>query len=110
MAIFETDDESLLFILERPWGPGRAWRLRDAADRRVGFVGGPLLRDGFGQPVAEVQGPTSLRPGRFLGGQDLELATFQSLENRETHLIFRPILEGQPFTKMLLLGATILMP
>ena len=108
LAVHENDDAPLLFTVHRHWGLSPCWEVHDADDRLVGMVNGPLLQDGLGRHLAlSERQPTdgSVRI-RDLDGHDL-----MTLAHRpaEAYLTFTPAADGNPFLKMLLLAAALLL-
>lgn len=104
LEVYETEDESLLFMLARGWGQG--WLVSDAEGQRVGSLRGSTVRDGTGQRIATLtaSGANGTDTWQTDDGQELATAT---TDGPGVVLRFAPQLEGQPFLKMLLL-ATVL--
>ncbi len=93
--VLETEDNSLVMTLCRPWG----------LERRVGILFRNVLLDGYGRRVAVAKHQNNHR-GSFCDPHEAELATF-ALQESGLVLTFRPALEGNPFTRMILLGAVL---
>lgn len=108
LAVHENDDAPLLFTVHRRWGLGSYWEVRDADSHLVGLVNGPLLQDRLGRHLAlceRQQTDGSVRV-RDLDGRDLMTLTPRPAEVR---LTFAPAAEANPFLKMLLLAAALLL-
>jgi hypothetical protein len=106
MEVFETSDESLVFSLRRSRGWPAAWQLLDAEERVVGTLRGRALYDGFGYFLAVIEAPDHSGAGRFLSADGRILGRFQ-MQGEGTTVTFAPDLEGNPFARMLLLGAVL---
>jgi hypothetical protein len=104
LAVFETEDASLLCTLTRCWSPAWCWDVQDADGRRVAVVYRRLLLDGAGYRLARIVPADPA--GNFLSPQGIELGTFR-LAGGEAYLTFAPVLEREPFARMALLGATL---
>jgi hypothetical protein len=106
IEVYEAPDGSLLFALRRGWGWRGSWRLFDADERLVGTLRGRVMLDGFGHFLSFVESPDAEGHARFLALEGHELGAYT--QNRDaTHVSFAPTLEGNPFAKMLLLGAVL---
>jgi hypothetical protein len=120
--VFETEDVSLLFTVQRVRGPWSYWKIADADDRLVGYwwhqgmpfptVGiGPIvqvthLADASGHVFAELRPLPSGPSGRFCLEDGEELGTLaQTTEG--LLLSFAPRSTGNPFVRMLLLAAVL---
>src|SRR5262249_17236974 len=105
VEVYETGDASLLLTLYQPLGWVRRWEVRDADERPVGAIRGLVLRDGEGRCLAVAQDG---EPGstRFVSPHGLELGSF-TRANRGTSLTFASALEGEPFARMVVLGAAL---
>jgi hypothetical protein len=97
MAVFETDDESLLLTVRRRWGWKACYEVMDADDG---------LRGTF-QPM--VAGPIWIYPfaGELSGVPLTELAAFTPGPDG-TLLSFATAIQGNPFIKMVALAAALL--
>jgi hypothetical protein len=103
--VLETEDDSLLMTLWRPWGLARTWEVLDAEERRVGILFRNVLLDSYGRRLALAHHQND-RHGRFCDVQGNELAAFARQESGVL-LTFHPNLEGNPFTRMIMLGAIL---
>lgn len=106
LEVFELDDESLVFRLQR--GLFSGWVVSDAEGQLVGRLSGwqaNRLEDGGGQPVASVQ-QLSAAATQIVAHDDKELGRFEQSE-RGVELSFASELTGEPFLKMLVLAAAL---
>jgi hypothetical protein len=106
LKVYETPDSSLVFALRRSWGWPGSWHIVDADERLVGKLRGRALLDGFGQFLAAIEAPDGNGCGRFLAIEGRQLGEYV-LEPEGTRVKFAEALEGNPFAKMLLLGAVL---
>jgi hypothetical protein len=106
VEVLESQDESLLFTLDRYVGFRASWLVRDADGHRLGTIRGQEVRDSCGQALGSLEWSNDRRLGhwRGMGGQELgSLHRFRGgLEVR-----FGPELDENPFAKMVFL-ATLL--
>jgi len=107
IRVFETEDASLLMTLSRSWGLSRAWAVRDADERSVGFVYRSVLMDMDGRRLAVARGADGNERGAFVGANGRELGTFENRTGHGVLLAFGDALEGSPFARMILLGAVL---
>lgn len=108
LDVYETEDESHLLTLIRPWGILRPWQVYDAEDRRVGSIYLPSLLDTDGHRRALLDA-TDRDHGIIRDPQDRVLASFHSTPATELEVIFQPELDANPFLRMLLLGGILLL-
>jgi hypothetical protein len=107
LAVHEGDDAPLLFTVHRLWGLGPHWEVRDADGRAVGRLAGPLLKDRFGRNLALFErAPGGAARVRDAAGR--ELMALEPLPGG-TRLTFADPGEGNPFQKMLLLAAALVL-
>jgi len=104
LEVYETEDASLLCTLRGPSLGRRAWEVQDAEGRHVATLSQAVVRDAEGRQQATLH--RSARGGTFFTPTGLELAAFTPSE-RGTVLTFTAALEGNPFARMALLGATL---
>jgi hypothetical protein len=106
LEVCETADLALLCHVRRLWGRPPPWFVRDADDRLVGRLQGPVVSDALGRTVAIRDKVAGGGAERFLSHQGVELGM---LEYRMEELVisFGVWLEGEPFTRMLLLAAAV---
>lgn len=106
LEVFELDDESLVFRLQR--GLLSGWAVSDAEGQMVGRLSGwqaNLLEDGGGRPVGSVQ-QLSAATTQIVAHDARELGRFEQ-SARGVELSFAADLTGEPFLKMLVLAATL---
>ena len=108
LDVCEAPDGSLVFSLRRGWGWPAGWQLIDADGRLVGALRGRTIVDGFGQLLALVEQPDAGNRGRFLAIEGHSLGEY-SLEGSGPRIQFAPEMDGNPFAKMMLLGAIIVL-
>jgi hypothetical protein len=106
LEVYETPDGSLVFALRRGWGWPAGWHILDAEDRHIGTLRGRALLDGFGHFLGAVEPPDWKGGGRFLAQQGRVLGHY-AREAEGTRVTFAMALEGNPFARMLLLGALL---
>jgi hypothetical protein len=106
IEVYEAPDGSLVFALRRAWGWRGSWRLYDAEERLVGTLRGRMMLDGFGHFLAAIEPANAAGRARFLALEGHELGEY-TLDRDGAQVTFAPALEGNPFAKMLLLGAVL---
>jgi hypothetical protein len=118
LAVYETEDASLVCTVRRLVGLGSSWKVADADDRAVGLfrhvgVRGPVNEPCRGVPAVQLADPSGHRfarfdpgPGRFVSERGDELATLGRSEKGHV-LTFARRSEGNPFVRMLLLAAVL---
>lgn len=103
LAVYEQEDEPLLFVIRRAWSLLPRRQVCDAEDHRVGALLGQLIHDRHGRLVAALENGVFRAPARRTLA---ELApTSEGLR-----LTFRDDIAGEPFVKMLLLAAALSAP
>ncbi len=107
LEIRETEDESLLCTVAAPRLLVRAWTVQDADGQLVGTLRGNLVLDRFGRAVALVDRTADVGH-RFVGVQNHELAVLGPAEEG-SRLAFAAPVTGDPFAKMLLLAAALVL-
>jgi hypothetical protein len=100
LEVYETEDESLLCTVQRSWGWGPRWSVREADEQLVGSVRGPQVLDRLGRTLAV------LHCGRFVDSAGIELGRLERC-GEGLRLSFAVWLEGDPFARMLLLAAAL---
>jgi hypothetical protein len=106
IEVYEAPDGSLVFALRRAWGWRGGWQLLDADERLVGTLRGRVMLDGFGHFLAAMEPVDEAGRAQFLAFEGRQLGRY-AVDGDGTQLIFAPALEGNPFAKMLLLGAVL---
>jgi hypothetical protein len=99
-------DASLVFALQRSWGWPGSWQVLDADERVVGTLRGHALLDGLGHLLAVIESPDPSGRGRLLALQGRELGAI-AREWEATRVTISAEVEGNPFAKMMLLGAVL---
>jgi hypothetical protein len=120
LAVYETEDLSLVFSVRRGRLLPLSWTVKDAYDKRVGSliqVADLLLylRANRGAPDGKrsatlsqvTNGASGQWTGRFIGRSGHELASL-TVAGEGTLLNFGCRLETEPFTKMMILAATVI--
>jgi hypothetical protein len=106
--VFESEDESLLMTLARPWAVSRAWDVLDAEERLVGRLFRDVLCDGYGNVLA-----TMARDGldwQWRGEQGVVLGAWHDLPGQGCYFHFEAALEQNPFLRMTLLAGVLALP
>jgi hypothetical protein len=106
LVIHEAPDASLVFTLRRSWGWPSNWQVLDADEHLVGTLHGRAIMDGLGNLLAVIEAPDPQGRGRLLAVNGQELASF-ALDGETTRVIFTGDVDGNPFAKMMLLGAVL---
>jgi hypothetical protein len=110
LVVREGEDASLLMSMRRAWPWSRCWTVRDADDRLVGRVKPQVVFNARGQMVARQDMPRPTAPRRLVGADDRELADLQFRPDGALAVSFAPTQDRNPFTRMLLLGAALVVP
>jgi hypothetical protein len=108
LEIHESEDESLLFTLYRPWLHLRAWEVIDAEDHLVGGMRKNRVLDRFGRVLAVAASLPEKGSFQLRSADGLELAELLTTE-RAACLHFALDLAGNPFAKMLLLACALVL-
>jgi hypothetical protein len=103
-GVYETEDESLLCTVRRPWGVACFWEVCDAEGRRVAQACGDVVLDAAGRPLAAVEPHEG--GGAVVRHDGVELGAFRH-EGGGLAVTFRPVTEHEPFARMALLGAVL---
>jgi hypothetical protein len=108
LEVRETEDASLLLMLQGPrWFLG-GWEVFDAEEHRVGSLRGSAVRDRLGRPLATVVPSAGGGPLRFVTPSGYEPSSL-AWTRTGARLTFAPDLGGDPFAKMLLLAAALVL-
>lgn len=99
LAVYEADDEPLVFTVCKALALGKRQQVEDAEGRSVGSVRGRVVTNANGRAVA------TLGNGRWRDGTGAEIAHLEVAPGG-ARLAFAPVLDD-PFVKMLLLAATL---
>jgi len=110
IRVFETEDESLLMTLHRPWSLFQTWNVFDAEECRVGHWSWKTLRDGFGVRLATLA----------LSGEGLEFniqgedgnfwAAWKDILGLGRHFRFSEAVHHKPFIRMAALAGALTFP
>jgi hypothetical protein len=106
LMVQELPDASLVFALRRSWGWPSCWHVLDADEKLVGTLRGRALLDGLGNLLAVIEAADQQGRGRLLAVEGHELASFAN-EGATTRIAFAAEVDGNPFAKMMLLGAVL---
>ena len=106
LEAYETEDASLVCSVTRSWGLAWGWEVCDAEERRVAVVYRRLIVHSTGRALAVTEWPAESSPGHFLNPRGTELGSFTSAPEG-TSVTFAAILDGDPFSRMALLGAVL---
>jgi hypothetical protein len=110
IQVFETDDESLLITLYRPWGLARCWDVRDAEERRVAQLSRHGVFDGFGAPLATMALSSDGSESALRGPDGIVMATWQELAGHGRYLRFGEGFDDNPFIRMTALAVVLAQP
>jgi hypothetical protein len=109
LEVLETEDAALLMTLVRSWGWSRLWSIYDAEDQHVGSLYPPALFDAEGLRRGDLHMESALR-GEILGPTGQRLAEIEERNATEAlRLRFAADLEPNPFLRMLLLAAALIL-
>jgi hypothetical protein len=103
VSVFEAGDEPLLLTVRRLWGFSPKWEICDADANRVALVRRRSIADPSNYAWAYVEiAPEEIH----VRGMDREFARARK-SARGLHLEFGPEIQGNPLTKMSVLGAVL---
>lgn len=108
IQVRETEDASLLMSVRRSFRWSRRWAVYDADDRLVGRISPRRLVNNRGRLLATMERNADQSQARFLGPDKQELASFQARSDGSVMLIFGDVPDNNPFSRMLMLGAVLL--
>jgi hypothetical protein len=106
--VYESPDDSLLFVCRRNWYGFAAVWVYDADGHRVARLGRHWITSPYGLAIAAVRRDADGRSGRFDGPGGIELACWQP-SGGGTLVHFAPDLDHEPLVKMSLLAATLVL-
>jgi hypothetical protein len=98
IEVLESEDEALLFTLDRYWGLHPTWLIRDADQRLVGRLRGESAWEADGRFLGQWRQDEHRR---WFMAAGRELAELQFPDSRTVTLTFR---DDNPFTRMILLA------
>jgi hypothetical protein len=107
LAVFENDDEPLVCTLRRGWSLSHTWDLHDADDHMVGRIAGGLIQGPLNRFWIMVNQANAAAEFRDPDGRTLATVTRQTDARLVT---FAGELKGDPFARMLMLGAALVLP
>ena len=110
IQVFESDDESLLMTLYRPWGLARTWDVRDAEDRRVAQLLRHGVYDGSGVPLARMALSSDGSEASLRGADGAALATWQDMPGNGRYFRFGDGFDNNPFVRMSVLAFVLALP
>jgi hypothetical protein len=105
--VLEGEDESLLFTLRGPVGFWKPWQIDDAEENRVASISGKMIFDQQAQFQAYLESNAD-GDGLLLDRNRMELGRIRKNEEG-TLLVFHPITDNDPFLRMALLGAALVL-
>jgi hypothetical protein len=106
LAVYEGEDESLVFTLHRPRLLSPEWQVQDADEHRVGTVRGTVLRDQLDRLFAVIAPSADRSVHRFLAADGAELGSLNR-SPEGLRVAFAEELADNPFAKMVLLAAAL---
>ncbi|MBM4069496.1 MAG: hypothetical protein FJ271_11185 [Planctomycetes bacterium] len=110
LVVREGEDSSLLMTMRHVWRWSRSWTVRDADDRLIGRVHPRVLQNARGQLVARLEALRLPGHSRLVGIDDRELAHIEVRSDGSRTLLIAAAQDNNPFTRMLLLGAALVLP
>jgi hypothetical protein len=107
LAVYESEDEPLLCTLHHRWGFFHTWHLLDADDHMVGRIARSGLQGTMGRNLLTVRDANTATTAF----RDLQGRTFATLARQGyDHLLsFTNECKGDPFGRMLVLGAALVL-
>ncbi len=107
LAVYESEDEPLLCTLRHRWSLPSSWELRDADGHTVGKIARRSIQGPMGRNLT-VMSSTNAPGTEFLDLQRRRMATL--VQQRDGRLLsFAVECERDPFARMLVLGAALVM-
>jgi hypothetical protein len=110
VQVFESEDESLLMTLYRPWGLSRKWEVVDAEERRIGRLFRDVVLDGMGELLATM---SAYGDGLEMALRDPEgaiLATWRDIPGQGRYFRFGEAVADNPFLRMAVLAGVLALP
>jgi hypothetical protein len=108
LEVHEADDEPLVFTVQRVWAIAPCWEVSDADGHPVGWFRERLIQDRSQRTWARIERREDGTETHFRGPDGTEWGTLMH-KNTVVELGFSLALDGEPFAKMLLLGAALTM-
>jgi hypothetical protein len=109
IQVFESEDESLLMTLYRPWGFLRTWDIFDAEERRVGHLVRDVLYDGYGARMATMSSANDGSDSAWRDEEGVVLATWQDIPGQGRYFRFNEA-DANPFLRMAALAGVLALP
>jgi hypothetical protein len=109
LVVHEADDEPVVFGVRRAWTLWRRWLVADADDEPVGAVAPVWLLDRWERAILRRCPHPDGSPGEAFVAGDGQKAAEWSRDGNRLRLLFHPVVRDEPFLKMLILGAVLLM-
>jgi hypothetical protein len=106
LAVYEHEDEPLLFTVYRCWSLLPRHEVCDADGHHVGILAGRQVRDRFGRNLAALRRERNGSAALFLSPDGRSLGRVTT-DADGVRVAFDPEVAGDPFTKMLLLAAAL---
>jgi hypothetical protein len=106
VEVYETEDQSLLCTVRRGWGPATSWHVSDADGRPVGTIRGAVVLNALGRRLGVFESLGAGTTRRFRAPDGREMGTLQQ-RGDGTLVSFGADLEGDPFSRMILLAAAL---
>ncbi len=88
--VFETEDESLLLTVVRPWGLAAGWEILDAEQQRVGRLFPDSIFDGTGARLASVGMNTDGKEFMLRGDDGKVLGSWLDVPGQGSYFHFAP--------------------
>jgi hypothetical protein len=110
IQVFESEDESLLMTLYRPWGLMRMWEVLDAEERRVGRLFRDAIFDGYGSRLATMSVTADGSEMVLRATTGTVLGTWQDIPGQGCFFRFGEALDGNPFVRMVTLAGVLALP
>jgi hypothetical protein len=110
VEVFESEDESLLMTLYRPWGLGRKWDVVDAEGRRVAQLCRDVVFDGLGERLATMSAGADSSEMALRDCEGEILASWRDAEGQSRYFRFGKGVADNPFWRMAALAGVLALP
>ncbi len=108
--VFESEDESLLMTLCKPWGLSTMWEVLDAEERLVGRLCRDTVYDGYGAILARMTQDGDGSAWQWRGADGVVLATWRDLPGQGCYFRFEAAFDPNPFVRMATLAGVLALP
>ena len=108
--VFESEDQSLLMTLCKPWGFSTTWEVLDAEQRLVGRLYRDTVYDGYGAILARMTQDSDGAAWQWHGADGAVLATWRDLPGQGCYFRFEAALDPNPFVRMATLAGVLALP